>query len=202
MRAVQIRHFGGYEELEVADRPTPVAGPGQVVIRVRAAGVNLADTLIRRNRYAVTPNLPLVLGNEVTGVVHHFGPGVEGIRVGTRVAAPLFFPQGVCGGYADYATVDAGLVVPIPDGLPFDQATALMVQGLTALHLTRQISPRGKRVLVNAAAGESARCSSSWPSAPVPPRSSPPPAPRRSWSWHARSAPMWQWTIPGSIGVL
>src|SRR5215468_1481054 len=129
MRAVQIRHFGGYEELEVTDRPTPVAGPGQAVIRVRAAGVNLADTLIRQNRYALTPNLPLVIGNEVAGVVHALGPGVEGIRIGTRVAAPLFFPQGVSGGYADYATVDAGLVVPIPDALPFDHATALMVQG-------------------------------------------------------------------------
>jgi len=153
MRAVQIRHFGGYEELEVTDRPTPVAGPGQAVIRVRAAGVNLADTLIRQNRYALTPNLPLVIGNEVAGVVHALGPGVEGIRIGTRVAAPLFFPQGVSGGYADYATVDAGLVVPIPDELSFDHATALMVQGLTALYLTRQISPRGKRVLINAAAG-------------------------------------------------
>jgi len=153
MRAVQIRHFGGYEELEVSQQPTPVAGPGQVVVRVRAAGINLADTLIRRNRYAVTPDLPLVLGNEVAGTVHDVGSTVRGIRVGARVAAPLFFPGGYSGGYADYATVDAGLVVPLPNAVGFEEATALMIQGLTALYLTRHISPRGKTVLVNAAAG-------------------------------------------------
>jgi len=153
MRAVQIRHFGGYEELEVSQQPTPTAGPGEVVVRVRAAGINLADTLIRRNRYAVTPELPLVLGNEVAGTIHDIGPGVRGIHLGARVAAPLFFPVGHSGGYAYYATVDAGLVVPLPDALRFEEATALMIQGLTALYLTRQISPQGKTVLVNAAAG-------------------------------------------------
>ena len=153
MRAVQIRHFGGYEELEVVERPTPEPGPGQVVIRVRASGVTLSDALIRRDRYTESPSLPLVLGNEVAGTVHDLGAGVQGIRVGARVAAPLFLSPQSSGGYADYATVDAGFVVPIPDQLPYDQATALLVQGLTALHLTRQVSPQGKRVLISAAGG-------------------------------------------------
>jgi NADPH2:quinone reductase len=124
-----------------------------VLVRVRAAGVNFADTLMRQNRYAVTPELPAILGTEIAGIVEKLGAGVSGIEVGMRVASPLFVGGQHCGGYVDYIVVDAGLLAPLPSSLPFEVATALMVQGLTALYLTRQISPRGKTVLVNAAAG-------------------------------------------------
>jgi NADPH2:quinone reductase len=115
--------------------------------------VNLSDTLMRQNRYAVTPALPSVLGTEVAGVVDEVGEGVTQIGRGIRVAVPLFAANTAFGGYAEYVVVDAGLAVPLPDALSFEVATALMVQGLTALHLVRQTPPRGKAVLVNAAAG-------------------------------------------------
>jgi len=150
--------FGGPEVLNVIETPTPEPGPGQARVRVRAAGVNFADTLMRQNRYAMTPPLPSVLGHEVTGVVEALGPGVEdafgdGIAVGTRVAVPMFAAGDWFGGYADCVLADARFLVPIPDALGFETATALLVQGLTALHLTRQAPPRGKVALVNAAAG-------------------------------------------------
>ncbi len=153
MRAVALRRFGGPEVLEVVMQPTPEPGFGQVRVQVKAAGVNLSHALLRQNRYAITPDLPTVLGDEVAGVIDAIGPGVEGLRVGTRVAGPLFAGGTIAGGYAEYALIAAELVVPLPDALRFDEALALMVQGLTALYLTRQASPRNRTVLVNAAAG-------------------------------------------------
>jgi NADPH2:quinone reductase len=153
MNTVRISRFGGPEVLEIAEVPTPLPGPGQVLVRVRAAGINFADTLMRRNRYAVTPELPAILGTEIAGIVEKVGVAASGIEVGMRVASPLFVAGQHVGGYVDYVVVDAGLLAPLPSSLPFEVATALMVQGLTALYLTRQIPPRGKTVLVNAAAG-------------------------------------------------
>jgi NADPH2:quinone reductase len=153
VRAVQISRFGGPEVFEVVETPTPMPGRGQVLVRVRAAGVNLSETLMRQNRYAVTPNLPAVLGTEVAGTVERLGVGVSGLSVGARVVAPLFAGGGVVGGYAEFVLIDAAYVAPLPDALSFQDATALMVQGLTALYLTRQVPPRGKTVLVSAAAG-------------------------------------------------
>jgi NADPH:quinone reductase len=153
MRAVLMERFGGPEVLELVERPTPAPGPGQVLVRVAAAGINFADTLMRRNRYALTPPLPSVLGHEAAGVIERLGDEVTGLRVGTRVAAPLFAAGAWFGGYSEHVVIDAAFVAPLPDGLSFDAANALMVQGLTALHLTRQAPPGGKTVLVNAAAG-------------------------------------------------
>jgi len=153
MKAVEISRFGGPEVLEVVDRDVPRPGPGQVLVRVRAAGVNFADTLMRQNRYALTPALPSILGHEVTGTVEELGAGVQGLRAGSRVAAPLFAGGSYFGGYAEYALIDARFATTLPDAVSFETGVALMVQGLTALHLTRQASPSGKTVLVNAAAG-------------------------------------------------
>jgi NADPH2:quinone reductase len=153
MKAVQIARFGGPEVLELIDLPTPVPGPGQVLVQVGAAGVNFSETLMRENRYALTPPLPAVLGTEVAGTIRDVGAGVAGLSVGTRVAAPLFAAGAHLGGYAEHVLIDANVVVPLPDALSFAEATALMVQGLTALFLTRQVSPEGKTVLVSAAAG-------------------------------------------------
>ena len=153
IRAVQFSRFGGPEVLEVVERPTPTPGAGQVLVRVRAAGINFAETLIRQNRYAVTPELPAVPGSEVAGTIEALGDAVGGMAVGGRVAVPLFAAGSYAGGYADYVLIDAGLAVPLPDALSFEAATALMIQGLTALHLTKRIPPSGKAVLVSAAAG-------------------------------------------------
>jgi NADPH2:quinone reductase len=152
MKAVQISRFGGPEVLEVVELPTPIPGPGQLLVKVRSIGVNLADTLTRMNRYAVTPPLPAILGAEAAGVVEAKGADVRGFAIGQRVAAPLFVASGF-GAYAEFVVIDAGLAVLLPDEISFEQAAALPIQGLTALYLTRQAPPKGKTVLITAAAG-------------------------------------------------
>ncbi|TIN27232.1 MAG: zinc-binding alcohol dehydrogenase family protein [Mesorhizobium sp.] len=153
MKAIQLSRFGGPDVLEVVDLPTPVPQAGEVMIRVHAAGVNFFEVLMRADRYAVTPQLPMIPGVEVAGVVEAVGHGADAALLGARVAAPLFMSQRPHSGYAEQVTMSADLVVPLPDALPFEDATALMVQGLTALHLLRQSQPEGKAVLVPAASG-------------------------------------------------
>jgi len=153
MKAVQFSRFGGPEVLQLVDVPAPVAGPGELVVRVRAAGVNLSDTLMRADRYAVTPALPAVPGNEVAGEVVEVGQGVKGFARGDRVALSLFAAGLSVGGYAELVAVDARYATHIPPEISFEDATALMVQGLTALALTRHTPVAGRSVLVSAAAG-------------------------------------------------
>ncbi|MER8443811.1 zinc-binding dehydrogenase [Mesorhizobium sp. M1066] len=153
MKAIQLSRFGGPEVLEVVDLPAPVPQAGEVLIRVHAAGINFFEVLMRANRYAATPQLPMIPGAEAAGVVEAVGQGVDAQLLGRRVAAPLFMSQRPHRGYAEQVTMSADLVVPLPDALPFEAATALMVQGLTALHLLRQSPPDDKAVLVPAASG-------------------------------------------------
>ena len=153
MKAIQLSRFGGPDVLEVVDLPAPVPQADEVLIRVHAAGINFFEVLMRRDGYAVTPQLPMFPGVEAAGVVEAVGEGVDAALLGSRVAAPLFASKRPFGGYAEQVTIDADLVVPLPDNLSFEDATALMVQGLTALHLLRQSRPEGKSVLVPAAAG-------------------------------------------------
>lgn len=126
MRIVEITGGSGpADNLALAERPDPVAGPGQVRIRVRAAGVNRPDLLQRLGRYPAPPGASDILGLEVSGEIDQVGPYVDGrgaMRwvVGDRVCALL-----AGGGYAEYAVVDARHVLPIPDGLDFIQAAAL-----------------------------------------------------------------------------
>ena len=151
MRQVQFSRFGGPEVLDIVSRPIPRPGRQQALIQVRAAGINFFETLLRENRYAITPELPFVPGVEVAGTVVAAGDGVS-LPVGARVAVPLF-AYGASGGYSEYVLVDAAHVIPLPGDLPFETATALMVQGLTALVMVSEIPPRDKTVLITAAAG-------------------------------------------------
>ena len=153
MKAVQFSRFGGPEVLETVEQPTPRPGPGEVLVRVRAAGVNYFETLLRRNLYAVTPELPMTPGVEVAGEIEAIGEGGDVTLIGARVAVPMFAIGRPAGGYAEYVAVEAGSVVKLPDGLSFEHAVALLVQGLSALHLVRCSPPRGRTVLVTAAAG-------------------------------------------------
>jgi NADPH2:quinone reductase len=141
MRAIQMREFGGPEVLELAELPEPEPADGEVLIEVRRAGINFADTHQRTNSYVAKASLPLVPGSEVAGV-----------RAGTdqRVVA-------LCGsgGYAQYALAPASLTFQIPDGVDDGTALALLLQGLTAWHLYRtcgRVAP-GESVVVHAAAG-------------------------------------------------
>ena len=121
MRVIEIEGGSGpAEALRVAERPDPVAGAGQVVIRVRAAGVNRPDLLQRLGAYPPPPGASDILGLEVAGEIAQVGAGVTRWRVGDRVCALLGG-----GGYAEQALVDARHVLPIPEGLDFVQAAAL-----------------------------------------------------------------------------
>jgi NADPH2:quinone reductase len=165
MKAIQMSRFGGPWALERVEIALPEPRRGQVLVRVRASGVNFADTLARENRYAMTPPLPCVPGSEAAGVIEGLGKGMSGLTIGMRVAAPLFASGKLFGGYAGYLVIDADLAAPIPHALSFEQATALMVQGLTALYLTRQAPPKGKTVLVMPRLVELVRFSCNSPSA-------------------------------------
>ncbi|WP_295169486.1 NAD(P)H-quinone oxidoreductase [uncultured Brevundimonas sp.] len=121
MRVIEIEGGSGpAEALKIAERPDPVAGPGQVLIRVRAAGVNRPDLLQRTGAYPPPPGASDVLGLEVAGEIEALGEGVTRWTVGDRVCALLGG-----GGYAELAVVDARHVLPIPQGLDFVQAAVL-----------------------------------------------------------------------------
>ena len=153
MRAVQITRFGGPEVLEVVEVAKPTPGPGQVLIRVASAGVNFAETLMREDRYVASYALPAVPGSEIAGTIEALGDGVDGLAVGQRVGAVLAAAKVLTGGYAEYAVADAAITAPLPDTLGYDQAVGLLVQGLTALYLVREIDPAGRDVLITAAGG-------------------------------------------------
>lgn len=153
VKAIQITRFGGPEVLVLAEVPTPEPGPSQVLIRVGAAGVNFAETLMREDNYVASYALPATPGSEIAGTIVAVGSDVQGLAVGQRVGAVLAAAKTLTGGYAEYAVADAAVTVPLPDALEFDAAAALLVQGLTALYLTREIDPAGRNVLVTAAGG-------------------------------------------------
>jgi NADPH:quinone reductase len=139
MRAVVLRETGGPDRLELTEVPDPEPGDGEVVVRVRAAGINFADVLVRQGRYPQPPELPTVLGSEVAGEMD-----------GRRVIA---LPRG--GGYAEAIAIDEQLVVPLPDGASFEEGAGFLLTFLTAwIPLTRQvrIGPESV-VLVHAGSG-------------------------------------------------
>jgi NADPH:quinone reductase len=139
LRAAVLREVDG--PFEVVDAPDVVARDGQVIVRVRAAGINFADVLIRRGVYPQMPELPAVLGSEIAGELED----------GTRVMA---LTSGG-GGYAEQVAVDRALVVPLPDHASFAEGASFLLTFLTAyIPLTRQVRVHpGATVLVYAAAG-------------------------------------------------
>ena len=121
MKAIAIRGGrGGADALHVVEAPRPVPGPGQVLVRVRAAGVNRPDILQRAGFYPPPPGAPETLGLEVAGEVAALGEGAARWREGDRVTALLGG-----GGYAEYAVVDARHALPVPAGLGDVEAAAL-----------------------------------------------------------------------------
>lgn len=147
MKAVRIHEFGGADTLRVDDVEKPQAGAGEVLVKTAVAGINYADIMLRSGTYFFKPPLPFTPGFEVAGTIETLGTGVAGLQTGQRVIASL---QG--GGYAEYAVANAARVVPIPEDLEFGKATALLIQGLTALGLLKTLRA-GQTVLVHAAAG-------------------------------------------------
>ena len=148
MNAIQIQSTGGPEVLQLVDLPIPVPGPGQVLIRIEATGVNFIEIYFRKGTYKAT--LPLVPGSEAAGTIEELGSGVTGFKTGDTVAS-----VGVLGSYAEYALVPATQLVKVPDGLTPEQAAAAMLQGMTAHYLVTSTYPlkRGDTALVHAGAG-------------------------------------------------
>jgi NADPH2:quinone reductase len=148
MRRVQAREAGGSEVLEVVEVPTPTAGPGQILVRHEAIGLNFIDIYQRSGLYPMT--YPAPMGNEAAGVVAAIGEGVTRFKAGDRVAY-----TGGQGAYADFNVVMAEKAVHIPDGVATDVAAASLLKGMTAeflLHRTFHVK-HGQVILVHAAAG-------------------------------------------------
>ncbi len=148
MQAIVVNELGGPEVMKVAEVPDPVAAPGQVVVRIAAAGVNFRDIYVRTGMYKQP--LPYTPGSEGAGTVTEVGEGVTGIAVGDEVA----WSEGN-GGYAELAAVPAAKAVPLPAGLDPAKAAASMLQGITAHYLCRSTFPvtEGTVTVVHAAAG-------------------------------------------------
>ncbi|MGD0829675.1 MAG: quinone oxidoreductase [Terracidiphilus sp.] len=148
MKAIQIYQTGGPEVLKLAELPIPQPGPGQVLIRVEAVGVNFIEIYFRKGTYKAS--LPLTPGSEAAGTVEELGPGVTGFVAGDLVAS-----VSVLGSYAEYALVAAAGLVKVPEGLTPEQAAAAMLQGMTAHYLAYSTYPlkAGETVLIHAGAG-------------------------------------------------
>jgi NADPH2:quinone reductase len=147
MKAISIHEFGGPEQLrlEAIEKPQPKVD--EVLIKNAAAGINYADIMVRSGTYLRNPQLPTIPGFEAAGIVAAVGANVTDWHVGQRVLALVRE-----GGYAEYVVANISQLVPIPDGMAFSQATALLVQGLTAVALLRDVQA-GQTIVVHAAAG-------------------------------------------------
>jgi NADPH:quinone reductase len=148
MKAIQIHETGGPEVLKPVELPIPQPGPGQVLIRVEAVGINFIEIYFRKGVYKAA--LPFTPGSEAAGTVEELGPGVTGFAAGDAVAS-----VGVLGSYAEYALVPAASLVKVPAGLSMQQAAAALLQGMTAHYLSHSTFPlkAGDMALVHAGAG-------------------------------------------------
>src|SRR5258706_34289 len=129
MRAVLCKEWGPPDALVVEDVPSPKPGKGQVLISVKASGVNFPDVLLIQNKYQFKPELPFSPGSEIAGVVKQVGEGVHGFMPGDRVMAHIR-----SGGYAEEAVVDEALLAPVPAGLDFTVAASFGLVYATAYH--------------------------------------------------------------------
>ena len=150
-RVVQIRRFGGPEELEVVDAPLPTAGRGEVRVRALAASVEYTEVTIRRHLYPwVRRRPPFVMGYDVVGEIDQLGAGVSGFQIGDRVADLTMI-----GSDAAYRTLRADHLVRVPAGVDAAEAAAMILSWTTAYQLLHRAARvrAGQRVLVQGAAG-------------------------------------------------
>jgi len=151
MKAIQVHQFGGPEVLELHEIPTPKPGPGQILVRVHAAGVNPYDTYMRSGGYAIKPQLPYTPGSDAAGTVEAVGDGVKKVKVGDRV----YTAKTITGAYAEYALTEESQVYPLPAKISFAQGAGLWVPygtAYTALHHHAH-ARGGEIVLVHGASG-------------------------------------------------
>ena len=151
MKAIRVHEFGGPEVLKLEEVPTPKPGPGEVLVRVHAAGVNPYDTYMRAGTYAIKPPLPYTPGSDAAGVVESVGDGVTKVKPRDRV----YTAKTQSGAYAEYALALESQVYRLPDNISFAQGAALWVPygtAFTALHHHGNAKP-GETLLVHGASG-------------------------------------------------
>jgi NADPH2:quinone reductase len=148
MKAIQVKQVGGPEAMEIVELPVPQPKPNEAVVKLAASGVNFIDVYFREGRYKAP--LPLIPGSEGSGKVTAVGADVTSVKGGDRVAWAI-----VQGSYAEYTSVPADRLVPVPPGVTDQQAAAAMLQGMTAHYLSHDTFPlkKGETALVHAAAG-------------------------------------------------
>lgn len=154
MRAIIQNSVGGPDVLVIADRPDPEPKAGEVLVRVKAAGINPVDGAVRAGYFPLLGEPPFILGWDVSGTVEALGPGVTDLKVGDAVFGMPRFPKQAAA-YAELAAVPADEVAPKPRGIDHAHAGALPLAGLTAWQgLVRHGALKsGQRVLIHAAAG-------------------------------------------------
>lgn len=148
--AVLVKNGNAATAFEIREVPTPVAGPGEVLIKVVAFGLNFADVMARNGMYKEAPPLPAILGYDVAGYVETVGHGVTSIKQGDQVVAMTRF-----GGYAEYAVTNASAVTQIPSNVDMAAATALATQFCTAWFAAAEMTNlhQGDKVLIQSGAG-------------------------------------------------
>jgi NADPH2:quinone reductase len=151
MKAIRVHEFGGPEVMQLEQVPDPVAGPGQVVINVKAIGVNPVDCYIRTGTYATKPNLPYTPGNDAAGIVKEAGAGVTSVKQGDRV----YSSTSISGAYAEQALCNALNVHSLPKNVGFEQGAGVGVPYGTAYRalFQRGEGKAGETVLVHGASG-------------------------------------------------
>ncbi|MGD0189284.1 MAG: NADPH:quinone oxidoreductase family protein [Rhizomicrobium sp.] len=151
MKAALCTHYGPPEELEIRDIPSPTAGKGQVVVTVKACGVNFPDVLMIQDKYQFRPALPFSPGGEVAGIVKEAGEGVTNTKVGDKVIVSTG-----SGGFAEEVLADAARCVPMPVNLDFAIASSFFVTYGTSYHALKDrahLKPGEKLVVLGAAGG-------------------------------------------------
>ncbi len=151
MKAIQVHQFGGPEVLALHEVPTPKPGPGEVLVRVRAAGVNPYDTYMRAGAYPVKPALPYTPGSDAAGTIEAVGAGVAKVKPGDRV----YTATTLTGAYAEYALARENQVYPLPEKISFSQGAGLWVPYGTAYTALRHHADAraGETLLVHGASG-------------------------------------------------
>ena len=151
MKAIRVYEFGGPEVLRFEDLPDPKPAPGEVVVSVKAAGVNPVDTYIRAGTYAFKPSLPYTPGMDAAGVVEAIGQGVSRVKAADRV----YTAGTLTGAYAQKATCNEGQVFPLPQKISFSQGAGVYVPYATAYRAIFQIGQAraGETLFVHGASG-------------------------------------------------
>ncbi len=150
MRALVCKEIGSTDKLVIEQQPDPVAGRGEVLVEVRAAGINFPDILVIKGLYQVKLEPPFIPGNEAAGIVSAVGEGVSQYKPGDRV---IIMPEGAA--FAELCAVPVERVIPIPDSLDFEQAAGFTITYGTSYHALKQSAKlqAGETVLVLGAAG-------------------------------------------------